>query len=86
MSISPGATIRPRASMISSAERGAERPRAAIRPSAIITSVTSSISCEGSITRPPRIRMVVLIPLLSVFCVGESDRSECVFAGRAVSY
>jgi hypothetical protein len=66
MSISPGVTSQPEASITSSADPAASRPSPAIFSPTISTSIFSSISCDGSITRPPRIRMLLLMLSLAL--------------------
>src|SRR5215470_14948673 len=53
MSIRPGATILPRASMVSAASPLMSASTAAILPAMIATSRTASSPTDGSITRPP---------------------------------
>src|SRR5882672_11582483 len=53
MSIRPGATILPRASMVSAASPLMSASTAATLPATIATSRTASSPTDGSITRPP---------------------------------
>src|ERR1051325_1746971 len=63
MSMSPGATTLPAASMtLAPGWAGMFRPTASIRPSRMRTSARSSLPRGGSITRPPRISRSVIAP------------------------